>query len=63
MSIELARKLEEQYRIVKPWTESYCLELSTAFKLGRDAHAKLKQRIDDNEEVIFEDESRAHLIS
>ena len=55
--------LEEQYHIVKPWLESYQLELKTAFDLGRDAHAKLRQHLDSKQDVIFEDETHAFIVS
>ena len=63
VALYLARELEKQYHNVKPWLESYQLELSTAFQIGRDAHAKLRQRLTSKEDVIFEDASRAHLVS
>lgn len=63
VSLDLARSLEEQYHIVKPWLESYQLELTTAFDLGRDAHAKLRLHLDSKRDVIFEDKCHAFIIS
>ena len=59
----MAKKLEESYLTVKPWIPEYELELNTAFELGHDAHTKLKQRLDDRHSLIFEDGSRAYIIT
>ncbi|KAL5482713.1 hypothetical protein ACEPAI_9307 [Sanghuangporus weigelae] len=59
---DLAKQLEELYSVVKPWLPSYELELSTAFEQGFEAHAKLKQSLDDVRSVVFEDSSKAYIV-
>jgi len=59
----LSKQLEELYKLVKPWQSSYQLELSTAIELGPEAHAKLKQRIDESQSIIFEDDAVAYIVS
>ncbi|KAL5520107.1 hypothetical protein ACEPAG_1767 [Sanghuangporus baumii] len=59
---DLAKQLEELYSVVKPWLPAYELELSTAFEQGFEAHAKLKQPLDDVRSVVFEDSSKAYIV-
>lgn len=47
---------------VKPWLHSYVLELSTALSLGAEAHAKLKQPLDDNRSIVYEDANKAYIV-
>ncbi|KAH8114537.1 DDHD domain-containing protein [Phellopilus nigrolimitatus] len=58
----LSIQLEELYLHVKPWLPSYELELSTAFEIGLEAHAKLKQPLDETQSVVFENSSLAFLV-
>ncbi|KAL5501511.1 hypothetical protein ACEPAH_8771 [Sanghuangporus vaninii] len=58
----LAKQLEELYSIVKPWLPTYELELSTAFEQGFEAHAKLKQPLDNVRSVVFEGSSKAYIV-
>ena len=62
LSFDLAANLEQSYLKVKPWTTSYALELSTAREIGLEGYGKLKQPLDTQYSVLFEDESRAYLI-
>ncbi|KAL5524599.1 hypothetical protein ACEPAF_9739 [Sanghuangporus sanghuang] len=59
---DLGKQLEELYSIVKPWLPTYELELSTAFEQGFEAHAKLKQPLDDVRSVVFEGSSKAYIV-
>lgn len=60
---KLANRLEELYMLVKPWLSSYQLELSKALELGPEAHAKLKQPLDETQSVVFEDSTKAYIVS
>lgn len=59
---DLAAIIEDVFLKVKPWTSSYTLELSTAREIGLEGYAKLKQSLDSNYSVLFEDDSKAYLI-
>ena len=59
----MSDRLEQAYRLVKPWKSAYEIELSTAFELGPEAHAKLKQPLSDNSSVLFQDATTARIIS
>ncbi|KAI5122806.1 hypothetical protein M0805_000148 [Coniferiporia weirii] len=62
VSRKLSEKLEELYLHVMPWVPSYESELSTAFELGFEAHAKLKQKLDEARSVVFENSTKAYLV-
>ncbi|TDL17868.1 hypothetical protein BD410DRAFT_753898 [Rickenella mellea] len=64
---ELANKLEEAYKKVKPWEPSYEVELAQAFdlglELGIEALDKLKQPLDSSSSILFEDGKIARIIT
>ncbi|EJC98098.1 uncharacterized protein FOMMEDRAFT_171452 [Fomitiporia mediterranea MF3/22] len=59
---ELAEQLEELYLSVKPYLPAYEIELTTAFEQGSEAHAKLKQPLDETQSVVFENSSKAYIV-